>query len=1082
MSLSRFSWLLVVAVPATFLAACGDDDSGAAANCLAGTMVTDGGCIAADGGPSETQGDAGKTQPQKTGLTCGEGTVEEKGKCVAAPIEDAGTPATNPETPVKGPVGGACQTDKDCMGGTRCLTGKTLPGNFCTVIGCNMDNPCPVGSTCYQATETTAICMPYCDNGSDCREGYNCQPLYTNAINICAPSCALTDACSSGTKCNEDSGLCEIASCDPKAKKSKCGKDETCWPDTQGLSSKGGLCLRLCDPKDPKATCKLEQDEVCQPLETDPENAGFCAPPVCSKTAECPAGAICHDSVCQPPALCDDENPCGDDDTCVSGKCLSKCPSGDGEACSDIHPGLTCATALDEPACLPVGAFPGSPCRANRDDACSDLQVGDDSVPMVCQDDVCLPNCGTGGDALCEAVSDTLSCAVGIFDEALCLPKGTFPGGPCGPSDSCAQDLQGNAAIDMQCVSGRCLIGCDESGLWSGYGDALCQFVDPSLTCATAAGSICVRSCDTGSCDAGFSCLDAGSVPAHENACLPNGSFPGSACGGDGGDECDSLGTGEAMKCVNQVCVVDCDDEGDDAADDAVCTGVDPSLTCSESAGHICVIGCVSGQCLPGFSCLDAGGENACLPTGTFPGSPCRATEGDECSPLAPGVDQTCVNDVCVVACDTGNAEFDDALCAGVDASLTCSESAGNVCVIECAGGDCPEGFSCLGEGTEDACLPNGSFPGSACGGAESDQCDPLGPGVDQTCVNDVCVVVCDTGNAEFDDALCAGVDGSLTCSETAGNVCVIGCVSGQCLPGFSCFDAGGENACLPNGSFPGSACGGAESDQCDPLGPGLDQTCVNDVCAIVCDTGDPGTDDALCAGVDGSLTCSETAGNVCVIGCVSGQCLPGFSCFDAGGENACLPNGSFPGSACGGAESDQCDPLGPGLDQTCVNDVCAIVCDTGDPGTDDALCAGVDGSLTCSETAGNVCVIGCVSGQCLPGFSCLLPGLEDACLPDGTFPGSACRTSGTACDSLPGDVGQRCIGNTCAIDCNKSGTASENDDFCAQVGTALGSPFPLTCSETATNVCVPACQAGACIPGYFCFDAGGENACFPSG
>jgi hypothetical protein len=116
--------------------------------------------------------------------------------------------------------------------------------------------------------------------------------------------------------------------------------------------------------------------------------------------------------------------------------------------------------------------------------------------------------------------------------------------------------------------------------------------------------------------------------------------------------------------------------------------------------------------------------------------------------------------------------------------------------------------------------------------------------------------------------------------------------VTGACPAGYSCLDPGGQNACLPNGTFPGAAC--RDGTDCDPLPDGgPDQVCVVDVdlCVVDCDLGaDAETEDALCAAVSPLLTCSETASDLCVYACVGGACPPGYFCFDAGGENACLP------------------------------------------------------------------------------------------------------------------------------------------------------------------------------------------------
>jgi hypothetical protein len=174
------------------------------------------------------------------------------------------------------------------------------------------------------------------------------------------------------------------------------------------------------------------------------------------------------------------------------------------------------------------------------------------------------------------------------------------------------------------------------------------------------------------------------------------------------------------------------------------------------------------------------------LPTGSFPSSPCREIPENECDDNLGGadaIDMSCVNDVCVVECPPNN----DALCGLVDPRLTCSESAGGLCVFGCVAGACPDGYSCLDPGDathEDACLPNGSFPGSTC--ADQDFC---AEGME--CAGGRCVVSCPADN----EAICTAVSPGLTCAGIAGNICLPACVEGLCPIGFSC---GPENACFP--------------------------------------------------------------------------------------------------------------------------------------------------------------------------------------------------------------------------------------------------------------------------------------------
>ena len=146
------------------------------------------------------------------------------------------------------------------------------------------------------------------------------------------------------------------------------------------------------------------------------------------------------------------------------------------------------------------------------------------------------------------------------------------------------------------------------------------------------------------------------------------------------------------MTCEDNRCLYECTDGGE-----AFCNEVNAGLSCAAGV----------------YS------DPVCLPRGSFPGSPCRPTGGDECDQNLSGLpdaDMICSNDRCVVQCEApGVFANGDALCGVVSSSLTCvSSPATDVCVMACGEANaCPAGLSCLA--SQDACLPTGSFLGSPC-------------------------------------------------------------------------------------------------------------------------------------------------------------------------------------------------------------------------------------------------------------------------------------------------------------------------------------------------------------------------------
>lgn len=69
-------------------------------------------------------------------------------------------------------VGGACNGDADCAGGSRCLTGGDFPGGTCSVI-CESDADCPSATACID--KMGGVCLILCSFDDDCRRGYECE-------------------------------------------------------------------------------------------------------------------------------------------------------------------------------------------------------------------------------------------------------------------------------------------------------------------------------------------------------------------------------------------------------------------------------------------------------------------------------------------------------------------------------------------------------------------------------------------------------------------------------------------------------------------------------------------------------------------------------------------------------------------------------------------------------------------------------------------------------------------------------------------------------------------------------------------
>jgi hypothetical protein len=809
MNLSR-SWILMGMVASVAWVSACTDDSGT--KCGPGTQQVGGQCVPiADAAPP----DAAQSDAATTTAKCGDHAVLVDGQCRGLL-----------------PVGSPCAHGSECDIGTCLLETDSFPGGYCSIPSCNDIRSCPTGSDCvFSGPRGHSVCLAFCSGTTECRDGYVCQPLYGSDVSVCSPSCVGSDTCPDQTVCDSSSGLCVLRECDPTVSSSDCGDNRICYPDPKHITTKGGLCLSTCDP----AASKCEAGDVCQPLPDDPAHHGICAPPVCKTSTDCSVGSICKDTVCQPPARCDDAGACADDTTsCVGGaggQCMPKCS--DNDACTAIHADLTCASNVaSDSVCLPIGSYAGSACRSDKNSQCDDLTVGQTSAKMACENDTCVIACGSGGDALCKAIRGDLNCASGVYEQPVCLPSGTYPGGPCGGSghDTCSDVSLGQGVSAKQlCKNNQCVFDCGHGAIGSTAAEKYCSAIDPTLTCATT-------------------------VFPNSAVCLPQGSYPGGPCSHG---TCSKLGN-STMACEDNACLVTCtpDNPATQANEDA-CGAVDPSLMCAH-----------------GIYASDV-----CLPKGSFPGSACGGTNHDQCAQDLKGVseiDMQCVNNTCVIGCSESGkwSGYGDALCSVADPSLTCVEST-SLCVKTCNSGACDTGYSCLDAGAspahQNACLPNGSFPGSAC--APSNTCAAGPDGTTMSCHSGACVVECPGGGMNG-DTLCGMVSAALTCSDAGGDLCVPACNvaygSSKCPSGLSCLASSGENTCLPDGSFLGAACAGGTTCSGSPMlvcVPGSTALCGAG-CTIGTAVGAQATANGYCTQVGSSLgtgynTCTALSANL---------------------------------------------------------------------------------------------------------------------------------------------------------------------------------------------------------------------------
>ncbi len=139
--------------------------------------------------------------------------------------------------------GGPCTEDEQCPGGVcRVEAGHGWPGGLCTqdcaTLSCSEGHCATLGGT--------DLCVPTCDDSSECRTGYACFDPWYSGQTFCYPRCEADGDCPETGQCNLHSGLCQGQSTGGDTAATCTGpldcQSATCWFNTPA-----GYCTTLCN-------------------------------------------------------------------------------------------------------------------------------------------------------------------------------------------------------------------------------------------------------------------------------------------------------------------------------------------------------------------------------------------------------------------------------------------------------------------------------------------------------------------------------------------------------------------------------------------------------------------------------------------------------------------------------------------------------------------------------------------------------------------------------------------------------------------------------------------------------------------
>ncbi len=281
---------------------------------------------------------------------------------------------------------------------------------------CTSDEECGEGLACEGGVcvpEDEAVNVAECTSDEDCGE----------------PVCRIgeTGGCV-GDVCNEETGQCEIAGCDPG-----CGEDE--YQD-------GCICIpEECDDDD---DC---QGQICAD--------GMCRP--CASDAECSddGSKVCSGGFCEPNVECVDDDDCRTHERCEGDSCV-------------LRPDCTFDDDCDEDERCVGGVCTYTPECEDDDDCGSQAEC----VGGYCQADVCRGNDECPDDELCDG-GECVPPPIALSCEVV-TPSQTITPGEQVELNAFAYDQQGNGVAatfswessneSVAEIQGNELVGGDSSG------------------------------------------------------------------------------------------------------------------------------------------------------------------------------------------------------------------------------------------------------------------------------------------------------------------------------------------------------------------------------------------------------------------------------------------------------------------------------------------------------------------------------------------------------------------------------------------------------------------------------------------